>query len=59
MEAVDYPDQKRDRAEVLFRRMVARSDPTKWEFHTLMGVFSKAIKALDKDRNREKQPPEG
>ena len=44
MEAVDYPEQRRDRAEVLFRRMVARSEPTKWEFHTLMGVFSNAIK---------------
>jgi tRNA C32,U32 (ribose-2'-O)-methylase TrmJ len=56
MDAVDYPDQKRDRAEVLFRRMVARSEPTKWEFHTLMGVFSKAIRALDNGKNREKRP---
>jgi TrmH family RNA methyltransferase len=58
MEAVDYPDQKRDRAEVLFRRMVARSEPTKWEFHTLMGVFSKAIKVVDKGKKKGKQPPQ-
>ena len=54
MEAVDYPDQKRARAEVLFRRMVARSEPTKWEFHTLMGVLSRAIKALEREEDREK-----
>ena len=56
MDAVDYHDQKRDRAEVLFRRMVARSEPTKWEFHTLMGVFSRAIKALDDGKNGKKRP---
>jgi TrmH family RNA methyltransferase len=56
MEAVDYPVQKKDRAEVLFRRMVARSEPTKWEFHTLMGVFSKAIKVVDRGKTKEKQP---
>lgn len=43
-DAVDYPEQKRERVEVLIRRFIARAKPTQWEFHTLMGPLTYAIK---------------
>lgn len=46
LDVIDYPDWRREKAEVLFRRMVTRSNPTKWEYHTMMGVFSMAMKRI-------------
>lgn len=41
-----YEEHKRRRTELLFRRLMARALPTKWEFHTLMGVFIGASKSF-------------
>ncbi len=46
MDALNYPPHRRDNTEILFRRMVGRSLPTKWEFHTLMGVLSGAVRRI-------------
>lgn len=46
MEASEYPDYKRERTRVMFRRMMGRAVPTKWEFHALMGVFQRATKRI-------------
>lgn len=43
---ITYPKHKRKGTEVLFRRMIGRSLPSKWEFHTMMGVFSRATKRI-------------
>ena len=48
LEAIDYPEFKREKVEVMFRRLMGRATPSKWEFHTLMGVLSKAIKESEK-----------
>ncbi|HHT76242.1 MAG TPA: RNA methyltransferase [Methanomassiliicoccaceae archaeon] len=45
LEAIDYPEFRREKTEVMFRRMMGRAIPTKWEFYTIMGVFSDAVKA--------------
>ena len=45
LDAVDYPEFRREKTEVMFRRMMGRAVPTKWEFYTIMGVFSDAVKA--------------
>ncbi len=44
--AIDYPEHKRGRTLVMFRRLLGRATPSKWEFHALMGVFTGAAKAL-------------
>jgi len=44
--ATDYPAHKVARTKVMFRRMVGRAVPTKWEFHALMGVFERATKRI-------------
>ncbi len=44
--AIDYPEHKRGRTRVMFRRLLGRATPSKWEFHALMGVFTGAVKTL-------------
>ena len=49
LEAIDWPPFKRKRASITFRRLIARSGPTKWEFHTLAGVIKRAATMRKKD----------
>ena len=44
LDAIDYPPHKKAKTTVMFKRMIGRSVPTTWEFHTLMGVLDGAIK---------------
>ena len=44
LDVIDYPEHKKEKTKVMFRRLMARSVPSVWEFHTLMGVFDGAIK---------------
>ena len=46
MEASEYPPYKRDRTRIMFRRLLGRAVPSKWEFHALMGVFQRATKRI-------------
>lgn len=49
--AIEYPEHRRDGTNVMFRRMMGRSVPTKNEYNTILGVFhdaSKKIKKLEK-----------
>jgi tRNA/rRNA methyltransferase len=47
LEAIDYPDFRRENTEVMFRRMMGRAVPTKWEFYTIMGVIGDAAKIIE------------
>lgn len=51
--AIDYPEFRRENTSVMFRRMMGRSVPTKWEFYTIMGVIGDATKIIE----RKKRPP--
>jgi tRNA/rRNA methyltransferase len=42
----DYPAHKRARTQVMFRRLLGRAVPSKWEFHALMGVLQRATKRI-------------
>lgn len=44
--ATDYPAHKVDRTKIMFRRIVGRAVPTKWEFHALIGVLTRAAKRI-------------
>lgn len=46
MEATDYPAHNRVRTRIMFRRLLGRAAPSKWEFHALMGVFQRATKRI-------------
>jgi tRNA/rRNA methyltransferase len=59
LDVTDYPEYKREKTKVMFRRMIGRSVPSVWEFHTLMGVLDGAIKrasqgALPKKKHEKK-----
>ena len=49
LEAVNYPEHKREKTTVMFQRILGRAVLTKWEFHTLMGVFSRTLNTLSKN----------
>ena len=42
----NYPVHKRARTQVMFRRLIGRAVPTKWEFHALMGAIQRATKRI-------------
>jgi len=46
MDAIDYPEQRREDTAVMFRRMMGRSIPTKYEYNTIMGIFGDASKII-------------
>ncbi len=48
---IDYPDHKKEKTNVMFKRLMGRAMPSKWEYHTLMGVFSKTLKKV---KNKKK-----
>jgi len=50
LDAIEYPEFRRERTEIMFRRMMGRSVPTKWEFYTIMGVLSDATKLIRKGK---------
>lgn len=57
LDATDYPAHKNVRTRTMFRRLLGRAVPTKWEFHALMGVFQRATKRihrLERDRGIER-----
>jgi tRNA/rRNA methyltransferase len=43
LEVIDYPAHKKEKTKVMFRRLMARSVPSTWEYHTMMGVLDGAI----------------
>ncbi|MCL2143288.1 MAG: RNA methyltransferase [Methanomassiliicoccaceae archaeon] len=50
LECIDYPEQRRETTAVMFRRLMGRAVPTKWEYHTILGVFGDASKLIRDQR---------
>lgn len=50
LEAIGYPEFRKEKTEIMFRRMMGRAIPTKWEFYTIMGVIGDAVKTLERYR---------
>lgn len=57
LDVIDYPEYKKVKTCVMFRRLMARAMPSAWEFHTLMGILDGAIDAgelaAEKDGSKE------
>ena len=56
LDTIDYPPHKKEKTKVMFRRMIARSVPSQWEFHTLMGVLDGAMKKATNGALPRKRP---
>jgi len=50
LDEIKYPNHKRENTEVMFKRIMGRAIPSKWEYHTLMGVFSKTLDKMKKQK---------
>ena len=43
---INYPKHKKEKTKIMIKRLLGRSIPSKWEYHTLMGVLSRTLKNL-------------
>jgi len=50
LDSIDYPEHRRKNTKLMWRRMMGRAVPTKWEFYTLAGVMKDAAKLSKKGR---------
>ncbi len=46
LDAINYPEHRREGTSVMFRRMMGRAVPTKWEYNTILGVFKDSVKRI-------------
>lgn len=46
LELIDYPDHKKEKARITFRRALGRARLTELEYHTLMGIVNGIIEKL-------------
>jgi TrmH family RNA methyltransferase len=46
LEEINYPNHKKENTKIMFRRVIGRSMPSKWEYHTLMGVLSRTLEKI-------------
>jgi len=47
LDNINYPEHKKEKTEIMFKRIMGRAIPSKWEYHTLMGVFSKTLEKIN------------
>lgn len=59
LDVIDYPKHKKTKTKVMFRRLVARSAPSTWEFHTLMGVLNDTIRKASDDELPKRRRKKG
>ena len=50
LDEVSYPTHKKKNTKIMFIRLIGRSMPSYWEYHTLMGVLSDTLKKLEKKK---------
>lgn len=55
MDGIEYPPNRREMTTVMFRRMMGRALPTKYEYNTIMGVFGDAAKIVRYGKPWEKK----
>ena len=50
LEEINYSAHKKAKTKIMFRKIIARADLSEWEFHTMAGVYSRAIKSVRWER---------
>ena len=50
LDSINYPKHKRMNTEMMFRRIIGRASLSKWEYHSLMGIFKRIIKKVEGGR---------
>lgn len=49
---INYPEHKKENTEIMFKRIMGRAIPSKWEYHTLMGVFSRTLENIERGKKQ-------
>lgn len=57
LEEIEYNPARREATSVMFRRMMGRSVPSKYEYNTIMGVFGDAVKIIRNGGKQWEQKP--
>lgn len=55
LDTIHYPEHKKEKTIVMFKRIMGRALPSKWEYHSLMGVLKTASKQRMNHRNQSKK----
>lgn len=50
LENIGYPKHKKENTNLMFKRLMGRAMPSKWEYHTFMGVLSGSIQKIKKSK---------
>ena len=50
---INYPEHKKEKTKIMFKRIMGRAMPSKWEYHTLMGVFGRSIEKIRKQKRKD------
>lgn len=48
LNVIDYPKHKKKKTTIMFQRILGRAVLSKWEFHELMGVFSRTLNTISR-----------
>jgi TrmH family RNA methyltransferase len=48
LNVIDYPEHKKKKTKIMFQRILGRAVLSKWEFHELMGVFSRTLNTISR-----------
>ena len=52
LDDIEYPTHKKEHTKIMFKRIMGRAMPSKWEFHTLMGVLSKTLGTIRRKQGK-------
>jgi len=53
LDDIDYPPHKKEHTKIMFKRIMGRAMPSKWEYHTLMGVLSKSLGKIKRTQRKK------
>jgi tRNA/rRNA methyltransferase len=53
LDDIEYPPHKKEHTKIMFKRIMGRAMPSKWEYHTLMGVFSKTLGKIKRSQGKK------
>jgi tRNA/rRNA methyltransferase len=53
LDDIDYPPHKKEHTKIMFKRIMGRAMPSTWEYHTLMGVFSKTLGKIRRKQRKK------
>jgi TrmH family RNA methyltransferase len=50
LDEINYPEHKKEKTKIMFKRIMGRAMPSKWEYHTFMGVLSGSLDKIKKSK---------